>query len=207
MPDYWETRKDSILQCRITMAINFQTLTGFNGYTNLECYLNCLSDYLVNGFNTGSCDIGIATGIGELSVESINIYPNPGYDQITLELPEMSEQTTIRITDAMGKIIMQKQVDTTKQVLDVSRLNPGLYEISITNKNKAGTGVGSALIDQKTSSAQRPPWPHTLPIPKRCKDGLSPRLRSSARCQNSRLSLPEKQGDLLRLVHKDRPSF
>ena len=100
-------------------------------------------------FNTGSCDIGIATGIDELSVESINIYPNPGYDQITLELPEMSRQTTIRITDAMGKIIMQKQVDTTKQVLDVSRLNPGLYEISITNKNKAGIGLVPLLLIRK----------------------------------------------------------
>ena len=138
MPDYWETRKglNPAVQDHNGNQLS-NSLTGFNGYTNLECYLNCLSDYLVNGFNTGSCDIGIATGIGELSVESINIYPNPGYDQITLELPEMSEQTTIRITDAMGKIIMQKQVDTTKQVLDVSRLNPGLYEISITNKKQS----------------------------------------------------------------------
>ena len=102
---------------------------------------------------------------------------------------------------------MQKQVDTTKQVLDVSRLNPGLYEISITNKNKAGTGVGSALIDQKTSSAQRPPWPHTLPIPKRCKDGLSPGcdLRHVARIRV--YHYPENRVIFFAVVHKDRPSF
>lgn len=140
IPDYWEMRKglNPAVQDHNGNQLS-NMLTGVNGYTNLECYLNCLSDYLVNGVNTGGCDIGIATGTGELSAENIHIYPNPGYDQITIELPVMNIQSTIRLTDAMGKTMLQWQTASTKANLDVTRLNPGLYQISITNEKQSWT--------------------------------------------------------------------
>ena len=58
MPDYWEVLQglDKTKQDHNGTELS-EKITNESGYTNLECYLNCLSDALVNGNTTPECQI------------------------------------------------------------------------------------------------------------------------------------------------------
>jgi len=58
MPDYWEMAQGLNPEVQDHNGTDLSVaITGISGYTNLECYLNCLSDGLVNGSSTPECGI------------------------------------------------------------------------------------------------------------------------------------------------------
>ncbi|MBK8473096.1 MAG: hypothetical protein IPL33_13570 [Sphingobacteriales bacterium] len=61
MPNYWETAHslNNSLQDHNNTNLSV-SITGIPGYTNLECYLNCLADALVNGGSSPECGIQLA---------------------------------------------------------------------------------------------------------------------------------------------------
>ena len=106
MPDYWEVSHglNSSTQDHNGTSLS-NSITGINGYTNLECYINCLSDYLVSGATTIPCGITGVAGINtKLNLEeTVFVYPNPSRGKFTVMMPKTASQ--LQILNSIGQVI------------------------------------------------------------------------------------------------------
>lgn len=69
----------------------------------------------------------------------IGVYPNPATDQVTIDInTESFNGAVITLSDVTGKIFQQINMETTRQVIDVTSLAAGVYYIEIsTNVQRA----------------------------------------------------------------------
>jgi len=137
MPDYWEQHHG--------LNPNFQDhngnslsmiIYGINGYTNLECYLNCLSDALVNGISSQACGIRFdgtsVTVSNHTQKREINLYPNPVLDNyIHLEGLFEHECYEIQIEDLFGRSFLGAKLNSPGRI-SVSHLPMGYYILKAT---------------------------------------------------------------------------
>ena len=64
-------------------------------------------------------------------VQRLNIYPNPASDKIHIEYNNLKQ---ITITDAMGRVVLNKQAAGNKTTLTVNGLPKGLYLLRVMNE-------------------------------------------------------------------------
>jgi hypothetical protein len=159
------------LNKRDTIAIAAQALTGMAmNWSNFTINFNyfssnapdsCIIELRASGSNPTDQDYlwvdnlafaGNVTGIKNEQnlINSIAVYPNPGSENITINLDlKNPSQTTIELIDIQGKVILAKKLGMIqgeiKQVLDVSALVKGSYYIKVTNEN--GTEIKKIIID------------------------------------------------------------
>ncbi|MCB0774653.1 MAG: T9SS type A sorting domain-containing protein, partial [Flavobacteriales bacterium] len=72
------------------------------------------------------------------------IHPNPAHDAVILEL-DASGTVEYRLLDAVGRQVRQGQLATgatSRHVLDVAALNPGLYHLEV----RSADGIGTARL-------------------------------------------------------------
>jgi hypothetical protein len=62
----------------------------------------------------------------ELS-RAVNLYPNPGKDQITIQLPDVATLKRVNFINQLGQVVMS----SSKNTIDVSNLSEGVYQITI----------------------------------------------------------------------------
>lgn len=74
------------------------------------------------------------TGIKSLAEAGISLYPNPVRDIIRLN--NLTEGALIRISDISGRTVIQKEVNSDSDRIDLSLLSAGIYSIAII-QNKA----------------------------------------------------------------------
>lgn len=70
----------------------------------------------------------------ETAAQSINIYPIPAKDQITIEYGSASEYVPFTIIDQLGKEVLRGHLSSEKTVVPVSELPQGLYFLEIENE-------------------------------------------------------------------------
>jgi len=140
MPDYWESLMDlnPDVQDHNGSQLSLR-ITGIEGYTNLECYLNCLSDALINGQNTGNCKINIiGTSNNQEQIttsDEIQIFPNPAQDLFTVKFsPDVPPNGKIIITDFTGQFIQSIDCNTSKIAVSTLRWTSGIYFIQYTDQ-------------------------------------------------------------------------
>ena len=131
MPDSWETsvglnpQQPNHNGLELSMAI-----MGVEGYTNLECYLHCLSNMLINGAAASQC--GSLTSVAENSTaEQPSLFPNPTSGVITIHIPNSGSIITITIVDAIGRTLLQQSTAASIATFDLSSLSRGLYIVCI----------------------------------------------------------------------------
>ncbi|MBS1634742.1 MAG: T9SS type A sorting domain-containing protein [Bacteroidetes bacterium] len=91
--------------------------------------------YTVTG--TSSCgtataaitqSVSLCTGIQNLAVTDVDVYPNPNRGQVTVTIPsEMAGNATIEVYDAIGKLVIRENLTSDVTHLNTSRLEEGLY--------------------------------------------------------------------------------
>ena len=64
---------------------------------------------------------------------NINIFPNPAKTSITVIIPEILPNTSIKIFDMSGKTVKETTVSNEKTTIDVSYLAKGIYIINVKN--------------------------------------------------------------------------
>ncbi|MBK7936882.1 MAG: fibronectin type III domain-containing protein [Lewinellaceae bacterium] len=70
-------------------------------------------------------------------VSYLQLYPNPAADHLNLEYTgDITTNTEIRVQDITGRMVLRQNCTQENQVLDVSRLQAGLYILSVTNGEK-----------------------------------------------------------------------
>ena len=142
IPDYWEKLKglNPLIQDHNGTQLS-SLITGVDGYTNLECYLNCLSDALVNGQSTSNCQINldITSYVENQSSQIFNIsyYPNPAQEILHITIPQpIVEKSQISILNSLGKILEKKWVENSSFNVDISAFESGIYFLKYTAEGK-----------------------------------------------------------------------
>ncbi len=140
MPDYWESLMN--LNLNVQDHNGFQLsmqIAGIEGYTNLECYLNCLSDALINGQSTGNCRINLNNTTNNQEVtaysDDFSIFPNPAQDLFTVTFnPDIIPNGKLTITNMIGHLI--QSIDCNTSVITVNTLQwaSGVYYIQYTDQ-------------------------------------------------------------------------
>jgi len=66
----------------------------------------------------------------------INVYPNPGNNEIFIDIPPEINGSWIDIVDGQGKILMHEQINISPAMLSPYKLKSGIYYYRIYNENK-----------------------------------------------------------------------
>ncbi|MEN0004158.1 MAG: T9SS type A sorting domain-containing protein, partial [Bacteroidota bacterium] len=122
----------------ITATFSDVSITGLD-LANLGGLAGSSSDNL-GGFSEPAQDnlqgLSLATGL------SLSIYPNPAASEITLDLANFQGQAAdIRILNQMGQLLSRTQIEEVQfnEVLDVSQLDMGVYNIMVKIGNEVVT--------------------------------------------------------------------
>ncbi|MBK9257933.1 MAG: T9SS type A sorting domain-containing protein [Saprospiraceae bacterium] len=137
MPDYWENIHGLNQSIQDHNQTNLsEKISGITGYTNLECYLNCLSDALVNGFSNSSCQINTGTSSltdQNVSIQKFIITPNPTTENITILNSENAagiDKIKVSVFDYSGKYLQSLEV-MAGQSISMKHLSEGIYILQI----------------------------------------------------------------------------
>lgn len=71
----------------------------------------------------------------KISENSIKVYPNPASNQLTIEFEEFKSGDRLEIVSLTGKRILEAQVNSNLQALDISRFQPGMYILRLAGSN------------------------------------------------------------------------
>ncbi|MGQ0827661.1 MAG: glycosyl hydrolase family 18 protein [Bacteroidota bacterium] len=80
--------------------------------------------------------VQISTGIDEAVSGSLQIYPNPASDHLTLLLTDNISNMEVDIYNLLGKKHMSLQVTEQQTTIDITDLSAGVYIIEIRSENK-----------------------------------------------------------------------
>ncbi len=139
MPDYWEAIHGLNISVQDHNGLQLsQPITGIAGYTNLECYLNCLSDALVSGMTSSQCAIqGFPTSVqmGDDFSSGLKLFPNPADQSFQIKGSQAGKLHSVNIFNAQGMLAASFQNVQLEQSLDISGLPPGIYAVQIFTEN------------------------------------------------------------------------
>lgn len=76
------------------------------------------------------------TGFNNVTVQNLNVYPNPAYNEV--QISGFNNAEKIYITNLAGEKLMELNVDKNNLSVDVSPLKPGVYFISTLSNKLAG---------------------------------------------------------------------
>jgi endoglucanase len=68
---------------------------------------------------------------------AIRVYPNPASETLQILLPEWQLNTTIRLIDMTGRVIMVKRANHQLEWFHVGHLAPGIYQVRIDAGSKS----------------------------------------------------------------------
>jgi hypothetical protein len=87
---------------------------------------------LKEGVLTDSLDLRVSyvSAIEEKEVVSVTTYPNPAVNQLTVKTTGLEGEISVRITDVLGKVVYNQEVNTPKKI-DVSDFRNGVYLIGV----------------------------------------------------------------------------
>lgn len=78
------------------------------------------------------------TGSDIMVLNDVNVYPNPCRNQINIDFSVLPQTSfvTIHIIDLVGKTVyLDNNFQPTRKSIDLSKANPGIYLVTITDKN------------------------------------------------------------------------
>ncbi len=91
------------------------------------------------GGNTANCSlvvtINTTTSIASPQEAGINIYPNPVFDQLRLDLTE-SRLYNITVSDITGKEVLSLKSRSRQEIIDFSAMPVGVYQLKIQTDNR-----------------------------------------------------------------------
>ncbi|MBO3097446.1 S8 family serine peptidase [Gelidibacter pelagius] len=95
-------------------------------------------DYFL-GYGIPNFQLALSLGLSVpgSDVQEFKIYPNPVSNRLHIQLPASREERTLRIYDALGKLIIEQVYSTTHSNIDVSHLTSGLYMLHISSNSKS----------------------------------------------------------------------
>jgi len=96
----------------------------------------------VNGKILKTTNGGSYVGVNDhpQTANTLNIYPNPASDKITIEIPEISHQSYLSIYNLSGQELFEQNISQAKTVIDISTLPAGIIFIKVLGDKTVQTG-------------------------------------------------------------------
>lgn len=94
------------------------------------------------GMFTANWEKNIYTSVDDSYASTENallLYPNPAEDYLKLKVSDLAGKATLSVFDATGKMVIQKQLNLTKNspyTLDLDKLVPGVYSLQLQQADK-----------------------------------------------------------------------
>ena len=134
MPDYWEAAHglNPDVQDHNGTELSL-AITGVEGYTNLECYLNCLSDALISGQSVAACGITLSTPSPEKDA-GILIFPNPSSSSFEVQHGDF-KHADIEVFNYLGTQVFKTNYSGRSMKID-TQLQAGLYTMVVRDNGK-----------------------------------------------------------------------
>ena len=73
----------------------------------------------------------LVTGINNLPERVFKVYPNPANDQFTVLLSDHYLNSTFKMYDNFGKLVMERTVTDNSMLIDLTGLSSGMYHIQL----------------------------------------------------------------------------
>jgi len=110
------------------------------GETNQSYTPTLTGNYAVeinsNGcIDTSACMLVDFTGINEINNSSVKVYPNPSSETFTLALDEYLVGSNYMIYNQLGALVKKGLISNSNQIIDVSNIANGIYNLSIEQTN------------------------------------------------------------------------
>lgn len=112
--------------------VSYSSTTQSGTYT-----LTVTSDGCTSNEATITVSVSLCTGINEYVNNSLNIYPNPFINKLTVNA--LSSDYSVIIIDALGKIVYQGKALTQTTALDLDFLSPGIYHLTVKDGSNSYT--------------------------------------------------------------------
>lgn len=110
------------------MPISGETGANFMASTNGN-YAVEVSDGTC--LDTSACVSVVDVSTHQIDLGSLEIYPNPAQDQITVSLAKIKSGISAKIVDVAGKLQSTHTILNQNQIIDISQLASGIYFIEI----------------------------------------------------------------------------
>jgi len=75
--------------------------------------------------------VHFSVSINDLKAQGIAIYPNPTNGELTIEFSTQSANSSIFLYNTLGQQVYEKHNLVSKQSLDISHLNKGVYWVKL----------------------------------------------------------------------------
>jgi alpha-tubulin suppressor-like RCC1 family protein len=80
----------------------------------------------------GLCSIAMVGVEESISADDINLYPNPGHDQVFVKMP-YEKNSTLEIINVEGQLLYSGNLQSGDSIINIEYLTSGLYFVRITN--------------------------------------------------------------------------
>jgi len=96
---------------------------------------------------TTSFATGVETINGAENMAAITAYPNPARDNVTINITGVQGvEGTLQLVDALGRTVLEQQINTAEQTINTSSLANGIYTIVFRDAHAAGTKLQTRLV-------------------------------------------------------------
>ena len=95
--------------------------------------VDSIRSYFTNGMTPCGASLLLSSKEGKLEAKSINVYPNPANESITILLPSLEKGARFEMYDITGKLCLKSQLVKEQNQIDISKLEEGLYLLKINN--------------------------------------------------------------------------
>ncbi len=88
--------------------------------------------YGIPNFET-ALDIGLS--VPEENFIQFKVFPNPVQSLLTIQIPQSSEPTTLKVYNVIGKLILEQDISQSETTLNMASMASGVYILSFENDN------------------------------------------------------------------------
>jgi hypothetical protein len=135
---YYELYIDNVKRAEVTSTTHTENILD-NGVHNWFVKAVNGAGLKKNSTSTFSFSFG-ASGLNATNVDvQLRVYPNPFNKRFAVEIKNASEPNQFKITDATGKIVLEKTASGSVVEFDMSGLQSGAYFLVITNQKETKT--------------------------------------------------------------------
>lgn len=66
------------------------------------------------------------------------MFPNPAIDNVTIQLPNGTENASLEFYDYLGRLSLSKKVSSANNSININNLSNGVYLLRVVTANKIG---------------------------------------------------------------------
>lgn len=74
-------------------------------------------------------------GDGWITSNRISLYPNPAKGVLNVSIDDIQDNTTLKVYNVMGKLVMQEQVSKSLTQINIAKLPAGVYMVNLSDGN------------------------------------------------------------------------